>query len=591
MTRAARTMQLGDVIRFGNGKAIKPGGEGRYSVYGSNGIIGGCDDFRYENGVIIGRVGAYCGSVMYCPQKFWASDNTLVVFPASDQFDTKFLFYLLTDARLSRYAGGAAQPLVTQTVLRQVKVRVPPLSVQRRLAGILSAYDEFIENSQRRIRILEEMARALYREWFVHFRFPGHDKVPRVASPLGDIPRGWEVLKLSILCDRMESGGTPKRKVTEYWEGGDIDWFKTGELWDGFLFDSEEKITKRGQRESTARLFDPGTILMAIYGSPTVGRLGIVTQPSSCNQAALGLLANTEYISQTFLYFVLLSLRGHFNGLAQGAAQQNISKEKVAETAALVPPRTSVAAFDKLADPIFSQVQTLQQRIRNLRRTRDLLLPRLLSGQIPLEVAPDEDTAFNMAPARSESGFQPEEGALRVAEESPAYHPANGAHAGQNDDYNGSGTAPTPIDQIDRTEVLQVIRQVFGKGPPRERDGAIHGVARALGYRRTGARIQEILHTDLLTAVRRGILENTDGELRLLTRSITDYERDFLKQQFLAAIDRAWIDRDDAIRDFCRWLGFARTGPVIEDTARSLINDLLREGRLGADSANLIRRA
>ena len=74
-----------------------------------------------------------------------------------------------------------------------MKVSVPPLPVQRRIAGILSAYDELMENSQRRIRILEAMARALYREWFVHFRFPGHEKLPRVASPLGDIPQGWEV--------------------------------------------------------------------------------------------------------------------------------------------------------------------------------------------------------------------------------------------------------------------------------------------------------------------------------------------------------------------------------------------------------------
>ena len=78
---------------------------------------------------------------------------------------------------------------------------LPPLPVQRRIAGILSAYDELIENSQRRIRILEAMARALYREWFVHFRFPGHEKLPRVASPLGDIPQGWEVKKLSEVLE------------------------------------------------------------------------------------------------------------------------------------------------------------------------------------------------------------------------------------------------------------------------------------------------------------------------------------------------------------------------------------------------------
>jgi type I restriction enzyme S subunit len=85
--------------------------------------------------------------------------------------------------------------------LDTLEVEVPPLPVQRRIAGILSAYDELMENSQRRIRLLEGMARALYREWFVHFRFPGHEKLQRVASPLGDIPKGWEVRKLKDACD------------------------------------------------------------------------------------------------------------------------------------------------------------------------------------------------------------------------------------------------------------------------------------------------------------------------------------------------------------------------------------------------------
>ena len=285
---------------------------------------------------------------------------------------------------LTAQGGGTNINNLNQDILNALEVPLPPLPVQRRIAGILSAYDELMENSQRRIRLLEAMARALYREWFVHFRFPGHEKHPRVASPLGHIPQGWEVKPLSALCNRMESGGTPKRKNPEYWADGSIDWFKTGELWDGFLFGSEEKITELGQRESNARIFEPGTILMAIYGSPTVGRLGIVTRPSSCNQAALGLVADKKQISQTFLYFVLLSLRDHLNGLAQGAAQQNISKEKVANAVALVPPPALVAAFDRLAEPTFSQIQTLQRQVHSLRRTRDLLLPRLLSGQVNL---------------------------------------------------------------------------------------------------------------------------------------------------------------------------------------------------------------
>jgi type I restriction enzyme S subunit len=332
-------------------------------------------------------IGATIGKVCMTGRPSFTNQQINSVVVNEDEHDPFFVYHVMTTLRdeLKSNAGGAATPIINKTAFSEIEVSVPALPVQRRIAGILSAYDEVIENSQRRIRILETMARVFYREWFVHLRFPGHEKLPRVASRLGDIPRGWDVRPLAELCSRMESGGTPKRTNAEYWDGGDIDWYKTGELWDGFLFDSQEKITALGQQESNARLFEPSTILMAIYGSPTVGRMGILTRRASCNQAALGLVADRERISQTFLFFVLLSLREHFNGLAQGAAQQNISKEKVANAVAVVPPRSLVAAFDKLAEPIFGQVETLQRQIQNLRRTRDLLLPRLLSGQVELE--------------------------------------------------------------------------------------------------------------------------------------------------------------------------------------------------------------
>jgi type I restriction enzyme S subunit len=107
--------------------------------------------------------------------------------------------------------GSAQQVFNTQTAA-ELEIPAPSLPVQRRIAGILSAYDELIENSQRRIRILESMARALYREWFVHFRFPGHESVPRVPSPLGEIPKGWEVKKLGeIISGQGRTGRRPHR--------------------------------------------------------------------------------------------------------------------------------------------------------------------------------------------------------------------------------------------------------------------------------------------------------------------------------------------------------------------------------------------
>ena len=343
------------------------------------------DDILFSN---IGSVG---DTAVVKDDREFSIKNVALFRPDIRKVDPRYFYYLVLSpefrSNVMNVRSGSAQPFISLANLRSFEVFYhEDQKDQKRIAGILSAYDELIENSQRRIKVLESMARNLYREWFVHYRYPGHENIPLIPSPLGNIPKGWEVASLAELCSRMESGGTPKRSNSDYWEGGDIDWYKTGELWDGFLFEAQEKITPLGHQESTARLFEPGTILMAIYGSPTVGRMGILTSRASCNQAAIGLVAGKDRISQTFLFFVLLGLREHFNGIAQGAAQQNISKEKVANASAVVPPMNLVTAFDKVAEPIFKQVETISRQIQNLRKTRDLLLPRLLSGQIPLHI-------------------------------------------------------------------------------------------------------------------------------------------------------------------------------------------------------------
>jgi hypothetical protein len=137
--------------------------------------------------------------------------------------------------------------------------------------------------------------------------------------------------------------------------------------------------------------------------------------------------------------------------------------------------------------------------------------------------------------------------------------------------------------------VLAVIRKVFGNGSPRERETALHELAEALGYGRVGSRIRALLEDGLRTALRRGILHHERGEFSLLCRSIEGYERDFLKQQFVAAIGRTWTGRDGAARTFARWLGFTRTGETIAQEVRSLITGLLRERRLERDGTRIRR--
>jgi len=137
--------------------------------------------------------------------RFYFKDGNLTWFRNFKGLDSQFLYYWLAapqgKAELQKCTIGASQSAFTVVLLKGMEIELPPLPVQRRIAGILSAYDELIENSQRRIRLLEDMARALYREWFVHFRFPGHESVPRLPSALGDIPQGWEVKKLGDILE------------------------------------------------------------------------------------------------------------------------------------------------------------------------------------------------------------------------------------------------------------------------------------------------------------------------------------------------------------------------------------------------------
>jgi type I restriction enzyme, S subunit len=157
-----------------SGKSIAPGGDGQYPAFGSNGAIGRSDKSLFDAGIVIGRVGAYCGSIAISTSPFWASDNTIVALP-KEGVDLRFAYFLLSNARLNRHAGGSAQPLLTQSRLKPLRFAVPSLTTQRRVASILGAYDDLIEVNRQRIALLEEITRRLFEEWFVRFRFPGHE--------------------------------------------------------------------------------------------------------------------------------------------------------------------------------------------------------------------------------------------------------------------------------------------------------------------------------------------------------------------------------------------------------------------------------
>ena len=294
--------------------------------------------------------------------------------PDPKKLDADFLLYSLLgqdlQSQIKGFGSGSTVEHMRLEDIPSLEFNVPRLLIQRLIAGILSAYDDLIENSQRRIKILESMARALYREWFVHFRYPGHESVPLVQSPLGDIPQGWEVRKLKEVC-RLTMGQSPK---SEFYN-------ETGE---GMAF--HQGVTDFGDRFPTDRLFctaegrlaDEGDILFSVRAP--VGRMNIADKPIMLGRGLSAIRHN-----QGFQAYLWEQLRNRFTKddmMGNGAIFASVTKDDMQGIELVCPPTAVVEAATRHFEPFHSELVTLSQQTQILRRTRDLLLPRLLSGQI-----------------------------------------------------------------------------------------------------------------------------------------------------------------------------------------------------------------
>jgi type I restriction enzyme, S subunit len=525
--------------------------------------------------------------------------------------DPLFLFYALQSdfgqGELKARASGTTVLGIKQSELRQVRIPIFPLPVQRWIAGILSAYDELIENNLRRIRILEDMARSHYREWFVHFRFPGHENVSRVDSKFGPIPQGWEVATIDDVCECVTDGSHFSPTSVE--DGVSMASSKDMHNW-GLDLKTCRKISLEDFDQLVRNGCRPkkNDILVTKDGANYLKHIFVVrTDLDIVLLSSIAILRPSQRINPHLLCAILTSdeNRERLKRYVTGAAIPRIILKDFKRFQILLPTKAIQLELANVSEKIAEFCWNLVDQIHNLRRTRDLLLPQLLSGTIYLSDtdalnSSDNDEAIAepvMATQRSWNRgiFLPGEFTCSSSGVFPAVVEIGATTGGlaptQVEDQSELEHQQPPFDETDRSDVFAVIRQVFNDGHPRTRQDAIRQVAQTLGYGRVGHRIQDVLHTDLLTAVRRGILDNVEDELILLARSIADYDRDLLKRQFLAAVGRSWIERDQAIQNFCRWMGFRRTGPIIDETARSLIQGLLRESRLEADGPNLIRRS
>ena len=288
------------------------------------------------------------------------------------EVDSRFLSYYFQQKNFRDYilniSVGATMPSINTEILKAIPVSYPSLPEQKSIASILSSLDDKIDLLHRQNATLEKMAETLFRQWFVE-----------------EAKEEWENCNLEDLCTQINSGGTPLTKIESYYNGN-INWYSTKELNDNYLFESISKITQDGLDNSSAKLFPKGTVLIAIYAAPTVGRLGILGNQASFNQAACGLVANNKICCKEFIYLFLKSQRDELNAMASGSAQQNLNVGKIKSYPSFIPDEMSMAKFKKKVVPLFDKIEKNAGQIRTLTSLQDTLLPKLMSGEVTVEM-------------------------------------------------------------------------------------------------------------------------------------------------------------------------------------------------------------
>lgn len=396
---------IGDICsRFSSGKGItaeRISHTGEYPVYGGNGIRGYTDSYNFEGQcVVIGRQGANCGNVKYFDGKAYMSEHAIVGV-THQEHDNRYFAYKLSMLNLGRFSGQAAQPGLSVAKLKTLKITMPNFNIQYRIASILSAYDHLIENNTRRIRLLEQMAENLYKEWFVRFRFPEHEKVEMVKSKYGRIPSNFNIIQMQDVFDYYVGGGWGQENMSNDFseEASVIRGADFPKVCQYDISTCPRRFHKKSNYRS--RQLEDGDIVMEISGGTSeqpVGRTILVTQ-SLINRFDNGKVICASFcklirlrknvISPFFFYYwmkflydtrIINRFQLQSTGIINFKFEPFLRKGDV-----MLPPTNVMNSFESHVVPIHKEMNKLAQQNQLLTRQRDLLLPRLMSGKLEVK--------------------------------------------------------------------------------------------------------------------------------------------------------------------------------------------------------------
>lgn len=327
---------------------------------------------------IVGSVGNV-GFALDEVNGFNLTENAVRLTEFRDMVDSRFLSHLLYQKQYHDYmqliAGAAAQPKLGIYKIQRIKVQLPDITVQNRIADILSAYDELIENNNKRIKILEQMAENLYKEWFVRFRFPGHE----TTEFENGIPKGWGYKTVENLSCILQRGISP-----EYDDNGELTVISQKCIREGIMDISEARAQIKKFRPEL-NIHD-GDCVICSTGTGTLGRVGQVygDYPGTTFDSHVTLVRAKDSIGKHFLFWTLKNMQPWFMNMGIGSTnQQELYRSTIKNAKALVPDEASnlIEKFDCFIAPIHKEICNLRDETQNLIKQRNLLLPRLMSGK------------------------------------------------------------------------------------------------------------------------------------------------------------------------------------------------------------------
>lgn len=310
---------------------------------------------------------------------FYFKDGNLTWFRNfNERLDSRYLFYWVKSAEgqgvLNNTTIGSSQKALTIAALKDLKILCPPIGIQNRIVEILTSYDDLIENNQKQIKLLEEAAQRLYKEWFVDLRFPGHENTKITDG----VPKGWGKYKFSDITSIM-SGGTPKTDVKEFYNGN-IPFYTPKDSDDSFFaFDTITHISQSGLDNCNSQLYPVNTVIITARG--TVGKTTILAVPMAMNQSCYALKCD-ELNSPYYLFFSLKNEVAALKKMANGGVFNTIIVKTFDSIYLIVPTQDVLNMFEALVSPIMEQIKAKARQNIMLAEARDRLLPKLMSGEI-----------------------------------------------------------------------------------------------------------------------------------------------------------------------------------------------------------------